>query len=134
MSPIELYNVLRAQAMAQTRLRYRQEQERYILDETTRIPSYLVIRTKYIDDAILALTGSGLPNQLETVLGNGYRISQVIAVGSGLDARPWRMDLVEGIQWFEVDSSNMVDSKRKILRECRAALTSKVPFSHTKEH
>lgn len=94
--------------------------------QTNRIPGYIVIRTKYIDDAILAITGSPLPAQFSTLAVSKPQILQVIEVGSGFDSRPWRLEFVEGLQWYEVDHHAIVESKKRILGKHKAALTAKV--------
>lgn len=40
---------------------------------------------------------------------------QVVVLGSGMDTRPWRLDLPSGIRWFEVDRSNVLAVKCKLL-------------------
>ena len=33
---------------------------------------------------------------------------QVVLLGSGMDTRPWRLDLPAGVHWFEVDQQDVL--------------------------
>lgn len=64
------------------------------------------LRTKLIDDQVLAaLSNSKISeDQPETV-------RQVVVLGAGMDTRAWRMDLPEGVKWFEIDMKDVVAAK-----------------------
>ncbi|KAI8467476.1 MAG: S-adenosyl-L-methionine-dependent methyltransferase [Monoraphidium minutum] len=47
---------------------------------------------------------------------------QVVVLGAGFDARPWRLALPEGVAWFEVDLPEVVAAKRAQLQRLGAAL------------
>jgi len=53
---------------------------------------------------------------------------QVVVVGSGFDARPWRMALPPMTTWLEIDSEDVVKAKLKGLEMCRAEI---MPHSNT---
>ena len=53
---------------------------------------------------------------------------QVVVVGSGLDARPWRMALPPMTMWLEIDSEDVVKAKLRGLEMCRAEI---MPHSNT---
>ena len=50
---------------------------------------------------------------------------QVVMLGSGFDARPWRLPL-NATRWFEVDRKAVILEKEKQLLKCDAALSFKV--------
>lgn len=54
-----------------------------------------------------------------------------MSLGSGMDARPWRLVLPDGLKWFEVDWAIVVDLKRKLLREAGAAMDAKVRTTYS---
>ncbi|GMH39408.1 hypothetical protein BSKO_07306 [Bryopsis sp. KO-2023] len=93
-----------------------------------RPASFVVIRTKFIDTAILAVTRSCPPGPYISEITdwleeNGVgSINQVVLLGSGLDARPWRLDLRGGVHWFEVDRSEMIMEKQNLLLKAKAAI------------
>lgn len=37
-------------------------------------------------------------------------------LGSGMDARPWRLALPPGVAWFEVDRADVLSAKQRLLR------------------
>lgn len=61
----------------------------------------LVIRTHVIDRFIHELLAEGM----DTVLN----------LGTGLDTRPYRMELPAELRWIEVDYSHLIDHKEKLL-------------------
>lgn len=65
---------------------------------------FFIMRTKVIDDLLLDL--------LET-----KKIDVVINIGSGLDTRPYRLNLPPSLLWIEVDSSNILKFKSHILKD-----------------
>jgi methyltransferase (TIGR00027 family) len=42
-------------------------------------------------------------------------ISTVVSVGSGLDTRPWRLELPPNLRWIEVDFADMLDYKDALM-------------------
>lgn len=38
---------------------------------------------------------------------------QVVLLGSGMDSRPWRLELPEGVSWFEVDRADVLAAKTR---------------------
>jgi methyltransferase (TIGR00027 family) len=60
------------------------------------------MRSRFLDDLLSqALSARG--------------IEAVVSIGSGLDTRPWRMDLPAHLRWIEVDFPEMLDYKAAIL-------------------
>lgn len=51
---------------------------------------------------------------LEAIAGQGIRT--VVLLGSGLDARPWRLDLPPDLHWIEVDFAPILDYKFDLLK------------------
>ena len=62
------------------------------------------IRTLFLDEMIPAAIAEA-------------NIATVLCVGSGLDTRPWRLDLPAGLRWIEVDFPEMLDYKTGIMAE-----------------
>lgn len=62
------------------------------------------LRTKFIDEIIL-----------DEVHSNG--VNCVVSLGSGLDARPWRLDVPSDLRWIEVDFAGILDYKYGVLQE-----------------
>lgn len=60
----------------------------------------IVLRTAFLDDALLAANRAG--------------IDQVVLVGAGLDARLYRLDLSPGTVGFELDQVAMLDFKAAV--------------------
>jgi methyltransferase (TIGR00027 family) len=60
------------------------------------------MRTRFIDDLIMDALASG-------------PLSAVVSLGSGLDTRPWRLDLPAELRWIEVDFAPMLDYKDRLL-------------------
>jgi O-methyltransferase involved in polyketide biosynthesis len=48
-------------------------------------------------------------------------LRQVVVLGAGLDARPWRLALPKGVAWFEVDLPEVAAAKRAALARAGAA-------------
>lgn len=63
----------------------------------TAVPS-IAIRTRYFDERIVETLGGS--------------ISQVVLLGSGLDARSHRLPLSRGVRWMEVDQRDVLAYKR----------------------
>ena len=62
----------------------------------------LAVRTRFVDELLLeALTA--------------YPISTVLSVGCGLDTRPWRLSLASNLRWVEIDFSNVLDYKDRLM-------------------
>jgi O-methyltransferase involved in polyketide biosynthesis len=49
---------------------------------------------------------------------------QVVLLGSGMDTRPWRLDLPPGIAWFEVDRHDVLAAKRAELSRSGVQFTA----------
>ena len=62
----------------------------------------VIVRTCLIDEYILKYVSQG------------YKT--IINLGAGLDTRPYRLSLPQGIQWIEVDFPEVVDLKNEILK------------------
>ena len=62
----------------------------------------LAVRTRVIDD----LLGEALA---------ANSVATVLSVGSGLDTRPWRLELPPDLRWIEVDFPAMLDYKRRLM-------------------
>eukprot|EP00878_Enallax_costatus_P023758 GHUV01025298.1.p1 GENE.GHUV01025298.1~~GHUV01025298.1.p1 ORF type:complete len:506 (+),score=168.56 GHUV01025298.1:180-1697(+) len=85
----------------------------------------LIMRTVFFDDAILAAVGSpsersseAMGAVLEKCKQQGLPFCrQVVLLGSGMDSRPWRLDLPPGIAWFEVDRHDVLKAKQQALRK-----------------
>ena len=60
------------------------------------------VRTRFFDDLILGCLGT-------------EDVRTVVSIGCGLDTRPWRLDLPQGIRWIEVDFPDMLDYKRALM-------------------
>ena len=54
-------------------------------------------------------------DELVTTTIAGHSIATVLSIGSGLDARPWRLDLPPELRWIEVDFPDMLDYKSALL-------------------
>lgn len=90
--------------------------------------SYIIIRTRYFDDALTAALNSkteqhSLFNKLVAYLQTqtGGLCEQVVNVGSGFDSRPWRLS-VTSVHWFEVDSRRLLKDKIRLLKSAKASL------------
>ena len=46
---------------------------------------------------------------------------QVVNLGAGMCTRAWRLNLPEGVKWFEVDRSDVLSAKWKVLTAAGAA-------------
>ena len=62
----------------------------------------LAIRTRMIDELLL-----------ETIRSAG--VKTVLCPGSGLDTRPWRLDLPSELRWIEVDFADMLGYKESLM-------------------
>lgn len=62
----------------------------------------IAVRTRFIDELLLEALAPG-------------DIQTVICLGSGLDTRPWRLELPPHLRWIEVDFPDMLDYKETIL-------------------
>jgi methyltransferase (TIGR00027 family) len=69
---------------------------------------YVAVRTRYVDDVIVAATGAG--------------VRQVVSLGAGLDGRAHRMTVPDGTMFFEVDTSDVVVAKEHLLETVRLPL------------
>ncbi|MET7288800.1 SAM-dependent methyltransferase [Streptomyces sp. NPDC005573] len=63
--------------------------------------AYFSVRTRFLDDGILAGTGAG--------------IRQIVTLAAGVDGRTVRLDLPAGTRWFEVDLPGMTRFKDALL-------------------
>ncbi|BDA46207.1 Putative S-adenosyl-L-methionine-dependent methyltransferase [Coccomyxa sp. Obi] len=69
----------------------------------------MVLRTLYYDDHLLAACKAGA--------------RQVVLLGAGMDTRAWRLELPEGISWFEIDRADVLNAKRKVLTKAQASFS-----------
>jgi len=63
----------------------------------------IAIRTKFIDDLLL-----------DTI--SAVCLRTVVSFGSGLDTRPWRLELPADLHWIEVDLPAILDYKDALMR------------------
>ena len=63
--------------------------------------AFLPVRTRFIDDAILAAVAGG--------------VRQVVLLGAGLDTRAYRLDVPPELRWFEVDRPEVFAAKDRVL-------------------
>jgi methyltransferase (TIGR00027 family) len=69
---------------------------------------YIGVRTRYIDDAVVAATAAG--------------IRQVVLLGAGLDSRSYRMAWPEDTTVFEVDTPEVLEAKEHLAGLCGLAV------------
>src|SRR4051794_19383775 len=72
--------------------------------DATRPSPHLTIRTKFLDDGILA-----------AVTENGGGLTQVVVLAAGMDARAFRLAWPPGSTLFEIDRDDIFDRKEAIL-------------------
>jgi methyltransferase (TIGR00027 family) len=65
------------------------------------LPDWMVVRTRFFDDYLLAATRSGC--------------RQVVLLGAGLDARAYRLEWPSGVHVFEVDRPAVFDFKERVV-------------------
>lgn len=70
-------------------------------------PSSVAVRTRYFDDVV------------EEVLRSSH-IEQVVMPAAGMDARGFRLDLAENVNWYELDQPDLLVVKEQVLEEIRA--------------
>ena len=63
----------------------------------------MIVRTKIFDEIIQDRVTQG--------------IDLVLNLAAGLDARPWRLDLPQGLTWVDADLPGILDYKRSALRD-----------------
>lgn len=63
--------------------------------------AYIPVRVRWFDDAILAAVAGG--------------IGQVVALGAGLDTRPYRLGLGPHVYWYELDRAPTFAHKERVL-------------------
>jgi methyltransferase (TIGR00027 family) len=68
---------------------------------------YLTIRTRYLDDAMMAAVGDG-------------SIAQAVILAAGMDMRAFRLDWPAGLTLFEVDRDDVFDHKEAVLERANA--------------
>ncbi|KAK9805047.1 hypothetical protein WJX73_006965 [Symbiochloris irregularis] len=81
--------------------------------------SGIAVRTCYFDLAILAACNG---NSSFAGIECTQPIRQVVLLGAGQDARPWRLQLPSGVRCYEVDQSDVVRAKEILLGRMGAAL------------
>ncbi|GLI68040.1 hypothetical protein VaNZ11_012363 [Volvox africanus] len=103
----------------------------------------LIMRTKFFDDVVTAVTwrGSGVGEKagdhschkelLATLRRAERPCRQVVLLGSGLDARPWRLPLPLGVRWFEVDRTDVLAAKQARLQVLGAQIDAGVAIPPT---
>ena len=62
----------------------------------------LAVRTRFVDELLL--------DALAT-----HPIATVLSVGCGLDTRPWRLDLSRDLRWIEIDFTDVLDYKDRLM-------------------
>jgi len=62
----------------------------------------LAVRTRFVDQLLLEAL-------------RRYPITTVLSVGCGLDTRPWRLDLPSHLRWIEIDFSDVLDYKDRLM-------------------
>ncbi|GFR48857.1 hypothetical protein Agub_g10811, partial [Astrephomene gubernaculifera] len=98
----------------------------------------LIMRTKFFDDVVLCTTWQGegpgaapAGHSCHARLLEACRTAppclQVVLLGSGLDARPWRLALPPGLRWLEVDRRDVLAAKQARLRALGAELQRPPP-------
>jgi methyltransferase (TIGR00027 family) len=74
------------------------------------------VRSHFIDELLLEALAS-------------EKIATVLSLGSGLDTRPWRLELPPDLRWIEVDFADLLDYKEALMsgetpRCCRERITA----------
>jgi methyltransferase (TIGR00027 family) len=59
--------------------------------------SFIPVRVRWFDDMTMAAVASG--------------VRQVVLLGAGLDTRPYRLDLPDDVDWYELDRSEVFTAK-----------------------
>lgn len=62
----------------------------------------IAIRTRFIDELLLEAL-------------RDHPIATVLSVGCGLDTRPWRLDLSPALRWIEIDFTEVLDYKDRLM-------------------
>jgi methyltransferase (TIGR00027 family) len=75
--------------------------------ETREPDLYLTLRTKFLDDVMLAAVGDG-------------SVRQIVIMAAGMDARAFRLDWPAGTTVFEVDRDEVFDYKETVLKRLNA--------------
>ncbi|APU15558.1 MULTISPECIES: SAM-dependent methyltransferase [Actinoalloteichus] len=75
-----------------------------------RLARYFGLRTRVLDDFLLSATGRGT--------------SQVVLLGAGLDARPFRLGWPDGTTIFEIDQEQVLSFKHSVLDRLGARPTA----------
>eukprot|EP00891_Asterochloris_glomerata_P001679 jgi/Astpho2/1679/Aster-x1025 len=73
------------------------------------------LRTKWIDTKTEDATTVG-------------QVKQVVVLGSGQDARPWRLKVGKGVHWYECDMADVIAAKRAQLEGAGAQVAQWHPF------
>mmetsp|Transcript_94246 Transcript_94246/g.270251 ORF Transcript_94246/g.270251 Transcript_94246/m.270251 type:complete len:280 (+) Transcript_94246:90-929(+) len=72
----------------------------------------MALRTRWLDDALVDVLGT-----------TGAVLTQVVVLGAGLDARPWRLEALRGVAVFEVDFPEVLEAKVMLLEGCEPIAT-----------
>lgn len=75
----------------------------------------MIVRTYILDDLI------------EQVISQ-KPVDTIINLATGLDSRPYRMDIPASIHWYEVDFASVLEKKKKLIEE--AELSSNCQITH----
>ncbi|EFJ49541.1 hypothetical protein VOLCADRAFT_89847 [Volvox carteri f. nagariensis] len=99
----------------------------------------LIMRTKFFDDVVSVVTWRGTGHSaaaashschaelaVAAASSSSQPCLQVVVLGSGLDARPWRLPLPPGVRWFEVDRGDVLAAKRARLDALGAQIEAAV--------
>jgi methyltransferase (TIGR00027 family) len=66
---------------------------------------FIPVRVRWFDDAVQAGLADGA--------------AQVVLLGAGLDTRPYRLDVPESVNWFELDRAEVFSHKLRVLGDTR---------------
>lgn len=88
----------------------------------------IIMRTVFCDDVVLSSTGN--TKRLKTLglqdawsLAKHRACTQVVQLGAGMDTRAWRLDLPQGVAWFEVDQPHVLKAKRRVMSSAGAGFS-----------
>ncbi len=63
--------------------------------------AYVAVRTRFFDDFVAGMVDAGL--------------RQVVLLAAGFDSRAFRLDLPEGVSWWELDLPEVLNAKSQVL-------------------
>eukprot|EP00892_Ulva_mutabilis_P010147 jgi/Ulvmu1/7504/UM037_0048.1 len=133
---VDPFAALLAGPKALKRCRARLRKQQLKPRTTPRSVGNITCRTKFLDDAIHFFAGSGvaaarMAEYLLQIKNSSAAISskpalrphaQVVLVGAGMDTRAHRLDLPDSVRWIEVDRTEVLRVKQKILSNVKRKL------------